>query len=235
MSIRPLSRAYNSHRSGNSRPARPAQLSDSAVGNMGDGSLDPQKIVEMSHSTAEALLYRVRTSQDPVIVQRVITLVENEGVEIIAELWESADPTSLPGILWRLYSLRLWMRKNPDLLSRLWRLGEPQETVASAVAGIDEAPTPENIMRTADSILSGAFVGDFAVALDRASIFLQVIDRGIQDIISHWKNEKSYADDRHQAYLQKKIDSAVSMSTKLRITEDTFKVGATKWRAHELS
>ncbi len=234
MAIRPLSQAYNS-RTGSTRPARPAQLSDAALGQLGDGGSDPEKIVEMRHVTAEGLLHKVRVSQDPIIVQRVVTLVENEGVEIIAELWEDAEPTSLPGVLWRLYLLRSWMRKNPGLLSRLWRLGEPQGGAASAVTGIDEAPTPEDITRTADSILSGAFMGDFAVALDRSVVFIQVIVRGAHEFIDQRKNEEQYKDEYACSIVEKQILATLHMCKKLDQVEEVFRIGAKKWRAGELN
>lgn len=59
---------------------------------------------------------------------------------MIAELWSKAEPDSLPGVLWRLYLLRSWMRKQRDTIARLWRLGEPIATSASAIAGVDSAP-----------------------------------------------------------------------------------------------
>lgn len=71
---------------------------------------------------------------------------------MIAELWSSAEPDSLPGILWRLYLLRTWMRKNRESIARLWRAGEPVATTASAIAGVDQAPTEDDIAHIADSI-----------------------------------------------------------------------------------
>lgn len=59
-------------------------------------------------------------TDDPAIVERVLTLVDREGVDVIAELWSKADPDSLPGVLWRLYLLRSWMRKQRDTIARLW-------------------------------------------------------------------------------------------------------------------
>ena len=152
---------------GSSRPSRPAQL-DPAVADGLAGGMDPQALSEMSHLSAAALLDRVRHSEDPAVVERVLTLVETVGVDEIAELWSDAEPDSLPGVLWRLYMLRTWMRSNRDSIAHLWRLGEPVATTASAIAGVDQAPSEDDIVRLADSILSGAFVGDFAVALERA-------------------------------------------------------------------
>lgn len=72
---------------------------------------------------AWALLSKVHKTDDPAIVERVLTLVDREGVDVIAELWSKADPDSLPGVLWRLYLLRSWMRKQRDTIARLWQPG----------------------------------------------------------------------------------------------------------------
>ncbi|MFT8358270.1 thymidine phosphorylase [Bifidobacterium aquikefiri] len=165
--------------SGSQRPSRPGQLDQAIVDHL-SGGMDPQQINEISHVSAASLLNRVHQTQDPNIVQRVLTLVDREGVDIIAELWSDADPDSLPGILWRLYTLRSWMRRGSDAISELWALGEPVDTAASAIVGVDRPPVAQDIARTADSILSGAFQGDFAVALERAGAFCEVISLGIR-------------------------------------------------------
>lgn len=165
-------------RLGSSRPSRPAQL-DPALTEKMAGGMDPEEISEMSHASASALLDRVHHTQDPQVVERVLTLVDREGVDIIAELWSHSEPDSLPGILWRLYLLRTWMRKNQSSIARLWRVAEPEETAASAIAGVDTPPSEMDIVHTADSILSGAFTGDFAVALERAAAFIDVVAKGL--------------------------------------------------------
>ncbi|MBT1164377.1 hypothetical protein [Bifidobacterium felsineum] len=178
-SLRAAGAAFSPARMGSLRPSRPAQL-DPAVADGLAGGMDPQALSEMSHLSAAALLDRVRHSEDPEVVQRVLTLVETVGVDEIAELWSDAEPDSLPGVLWRLYMLRTWMRNNRDSIAQLWRLGEPVATTASAIAGVDQAPTEDDIVRLADSILSGAFVGDFAVALERAAAFTDVVALGLR-------------------------------------------------------
>ena len=165
-SLRAAGAAFGPARMGSSRPSRPAQL-DPAVADGLAGGMDPQALSEMSHLSAAALLDRVRHSEDPAVVERVLTLVETVGVDEIAELWSDTEPDSLPGVLWRLYMLRTWMRSNRDSIAHLWRLGEPVATTASAIAGVDQAPSEDDIVRLADSILSGAFVGDFGVGLAR--------------------------------------------------------------------
>ncbi|BDR53786.1 hypothetical protein KIM372_16930 [Bombiscardovia nodaiensis] len=162
-----------------SRPSRPGQL-DPAITEQLPGGRDPQEISEMGHISAASLLDKVHHTTDPKVVERVVTLVDREGVDIVAELWSDAGPDTLPGTLWRLYLLRTWMRRQSEVISRLWRVGEPTDTAASAIAGVDAAPTAADMARTADSILSGAFTGDFAVALERAAAFCDVIAKGLQ-------------------------------------------------------
>ncbi|PVV72163.1 hypothetical protein DD698_08520, partial [Bifidobacterium bifidum] len=164
---------------GSPRPSRPGQIDPGLIEGIAGGA-DPSVVSEMSHASAAALLDRVHHSADPQVVERVLTLVDREGVDMIAELWSRSEPDSLPGIMWRLYTLRSWMRRDRDLISRLWRLGEPVATAASAIAGVDQAPTEADITHTADSILAGAFTGDFAVALERASAFVDVVAQGLR-------------------------------------------------------
>lgn len=164
---------------GSPRPARPGQLAPGIVEGIAGGA-DPGDISDMCHASAAALLNRVHQCEDPAIVARVLTLVEHEGVDMIAELWSQAEPDSLPGVLWRLYLLRSWMRTHRESIARLWRAGEPVATSASAIVGVDTAPTEDDIARIADSILAGAFTGDFAVALERAAAFTDVVALGIR-------------------------------------------------------
>lgn len=173
------SRSAGFTNTGSPRPARSGQLDQMMADNIAGGA-DPAQINEMSHASAAALLDRVHHTQDAELVERVLTLVDREGVDVIAELWSSAEPDSLPGILWRLYLLRTWMRKNRESIARLWRAGEPVATTASAIAGVDQAPTEDDIAHTADSILAGAFTGDFAVALERAAAFTDVVALGLR-------------------------------------------------------
>ncbi|MBW3080336.1 hypothetical protein KIH78_02835 [Bifidobacterium sp. 79T10] len=166
------------------RPSRPGQLAPALLDQMSGGA-DPGVVNEIAHSSAAALLDRVRHSEDPMVVERVLTIVEREGVDEIAELWSSSPSDSLPGVLWRLYMLRAWMRAHRDAIARLWRVGEPVATSASAIAGVDQAPTEDDIVRLADSILSGAFTGDFAVAMERAAAFTDVVALGLRVEAKH--------------------------------------------------
>lgn len=197
----------------------------------------------MSHASAAALLDRVHHTEDPQVVQRVITLVDTEGVDIIAQLWSNAEPDSLPGIMWRLYLLRTWMRRNREQIARLWRFGEPVATTASAIVGVDETPDAEDIARTADSILSGAFTGDFAVALDRASAFTDVIANGLRVqarriTVAHRETASSGitdGDERLAAHdAQTRAARLMHTAANLLTTSRDFREGAHLWRRGRL-
>lgn len=244
MTVRSLNHAYNGHRTGARRPARPAQLSGAEL-NVVSSGVDPQKVSEMSHTSAMALLHRVHTEQDPVLVQRVLTLVDREGLDLIAALWAKSEPDTLPGIMWRLYLLRDWMRTNAKVLPRFWELGEPTEGAASAIAGIEEYPTADDISATADSILSGAFTGDFAVALDRAAVFLDVVCRGMErqslrirkhaDLLGEngHSDSKTARNPRIRAE-QQQVLHLRSSAAHLLETSRQFRGGADLWRRDKL-
>lgn len=226
---------------GSPRPSRPGQIDPGLIEGIAGGA-DPSVVSEMSHASAAALLDRVHHSADPQVVERVLTLVDREGVDMIAELWSRSEPDSLPGIMWRLYTLRSWMRRDRDLISRLWRLGEPVATAASAIAGVDQAPTEADITHTADSILAGAFTGDFAVALERASAFVDVVAQGLR-VEAHMVrqaeakagSETATAADLAEAHVMRSR-SAKLMHTagNLIATSKDFRHGAQLWRRGKL-
>lgn len=208
------------------------------------GGSDPELIRELGHTSAAALLDRVHHAEDPAVVERVLTLVDREGVEIIAELWSHTEPDSLPGVLWRLYLLRTWMRKQDTAVAHLWRIGEPTVTSASAIAGVNQAPTEHDIAITADSILAGAFTGDFAMALDRAAVFTDVVANGLR-IEAHrmvarfGKDAQSGTDMRSVVSNEEKIVRAkaarlMHTASNLLVTAKVFHHGAVLWRNGKL-
>lgn len=236
------SRSAGFTNTGSPRPARPGQLDQMMADNIAGGA-DPAQINEMSHASAAALLDRVHHTQDAELVERVLTLVDREGVDVIAELWSRSEPDSLPGILWRLYVLRTWMRKNRESIARLWRVGEPVATTASAIAGVDQAPTEDDIAHTADSILAGAFTGDFAIALERAAAFtdavalgLRIEARNMTSRLEARNSEAVQAESSDAAKKQARTKAARLMHTagNLFVTAKDFRHGANLWRRGKL-
>ena len=205
---------------GSPRPARPGQL-DQAIAEGLASDVDPERLREVAHTTAWALLSKVHKTDDPAIVERVLTLVDREGVDVIAELWSKAEPDSLPGVLWRLYLLRSWMRKQRD-----------------TIAGVDSAPTEDDIARTADSILTGAFRGDFAVALTRASVFVGIVALGLRVEARELTQQANLNPVGSAAEQSKRWRTQAAQllhtAANLNITSKDFKHGAALWRQGKL-
>jgi hypothetical protein len=99
-------------------------------------------------------------------------------LDTLAELWRQEQPSSLPGALWALYLLRRWCQGNGAEVTRLWRAGRPYAPADEVVAGVSEDADPAAIEALADSVLRGAYLGDFDVALERAAAFFRVIAAG---------------------------------------------------------
>ncbi|MFI7484019.1 hypothetical protein ACH9EU_16560 [Kocuria sp. M1R5S2] len=143
-----------------------------------EGGPDPARVSEAAHLSAHALVVRGRASDDPEISRRLIELTDEQGLEGIAEMWAEAPAVSLPGALWRLYALRAAVRKDPVRMGRYFAAGRGTAQVSHVVAGVAEPPGAEEITTMADAILSGAFNGEFDIALDRFAAFCRVIALG---------------------------------------------------------
>lgn len=143
------------------------------------GDVDPALASEAAHTTATAIVHDGRAgAADAALVDRLVRLVDTEGIDTIAALWADSPADTLPGALWRLYLLREWTRRDPRTIADRYRLGVERAEVAGAVAGAADAPGPEEIRSLADAVLSGAFRGDFDVALERAGAFCRVLATG---------------------------------------------------------
>ncbi|GIG23718.1 hypothetical protein Cch01nite_44420 [Cellulomonas chitinilytica] len=159
------------------RPRRPAML-DPAQADELPGALDPALRDEVAHTTAAALVHQGRANADPDVVARLVALVETEGLDMVAELWSDSPADSLPGALWRLYVLREWVLRDPRTVAERYRMGVHAAPVHDVVAGVADAPGPEDVQAVADAVLSGVYAGDLAVALERAAAFCQVLATG---------------------------------------------------------
>jgi hypothetical protein len=113
---------------------------------------------------------------------RFVDLADTVGLETLAALWSQSEPVSLPGALWALYLLRQWCRASGDEVSRLWRAGEPVATADAVVAGVADYATVAAVQQVADSVLGGAYRGDFAVALERAAALFRVLAAGRREL-----------------------------------------------------
>ena len=94
------------------RPRRPSFLSPAAFDAI-SGGYDPAREAEAAHSTAAAIVDAGRGAGDPELTARLVTLVDDQGLSTLADLWADRPARSLPGALWRLYVLREGVRRDP--------------------------------------------------------------------------------------------------------------------------
>src|SRR6185312_17197740 len=92
--------------------------------------------------------------------------------------WAESPARSLPGALWRLYALRAATNQDPERISVYFKAGKDTAQVAHVVAGAAEPPGADEMKSMADAILSGAFDGEFDVALERSAAFCRVVALG---------------------------------------------------------
>ncbi|ALE93540.1 hypothetical protein AOC05_16445 [Arthrobacter alpinus] len=187
------------------------------------GGTDPARVSEAAHLAARALVSGGRESTDPEITKRLVKLADKQGLDAIAEMWAASPARSLPGALWRLYALRAATLQDPEGISVFFRAGQHRAQVANAVAGVAEPPGAQEISTVADAILSGAFDGDFDVALERSAAFCRVLALGQATIA----NDREKMHPEHAAQLTKKAHQLV------RTAED-LEGAAASWRKGDL-
>lgn len=153
------------------RPVRrPAELFDRLF-----ASADPAEVSRVAHSTAQALLARVRADPDGDTVERLIGFTDAYGIDDIAELWSRSPARSLPGALWRLYLLQLMIHDDAQTAALLYERGRLSlASVDPVVAGAPVPASPDEIVTLIDTIMRGVFTGDFSIALERAAAFCRV-------------------------------------------------------------
>ena len=156
---------------------RPASLSPQRQEAI-EGGVDPALKNQAAHESAAALLRETRENARPEVVERVLKLVEREGLEDLAALWSGAEPASLPGALWRLSVLHTWVPRDTDEVRRLFELGQSTAPGRTYLVGFSDPPTIDSMRVTLDAILSGAFTGDLSVALSRAAAFAMLAAYG---------------------------------------------------------
>lgn len=159
------------------RPRRPTLLGPGALASYG-GAADPAALAEAAHATASALIEAGRGGAEPDAGERIVTLMDDLGIDTVAEMWADRPPRSLPGALWRLYALREWVRVDSSEACVDFTAGQDVAHVARVVAGAEEPPTPQALRTLLDAILGGVFRGDLAVALERAGAFCRVVAAG---------------------------------------------------------
>lgn len=147
---------------------------------------------ELAHRTA-ALLLGAADDGDLLTRQAVVDAVARHGVDDVAQMWASSPATTLPGALWRLFLVREWVRRDPDLVERRYATTvdlrqDPaaQERLshllrATQADQVRPVPSPEQVREVIDQVLAGALTdprGELARVLTVAAAFLRALAAG---------------------------------------------------------
>jgi hypothetical protein len=166
---------------------RPAELFDRLF-----SADDPAEVSRVAHSTAHALLSRVRQDPTADVIGRLVAFTDQHGIDDIAELWSRSPARSLPGALWRLYLLQLMIHDDPQTAALLYERGRAEiDSVDPVVAGAPTPASPDELVALIDTIMRGLFEGDFAVALERAASFCRVQAAGSTYLADDYDNTES--------------------------------------------
>lgn len=188
------------------------------------GGNDPAELNALAHESARALLARVKAGSDEATLERVVSFTDENGIDVVAELWANASPHSLPGSLWRLYLVRALIRAEAAQMSYLFARGlEVIHTVDPVVAGAPTPAGPDEMRELADTILRGAFEGDFGGALDRAAAFARVLAAGCTSLA----NESDVLNPERASQL-------TTQAARLSKTAAEFSLCARLWREGSL-
>lgn len=188
-----------------------------------EGGADPVRISEAAHLAARALVHHGRASEDPEVTHRLVKLADKQGLEAIAEMWAESPARSLPGALWRLYAIRASTQRDPQRIAEFFKAGQAVAQVSNVVAGAAEPPGAGEMREMADAILSGAFDGEFDVALERSAAFCRVVALG----------QANFADDAETS----KPEYATELtrrSHRLIKTAEDLEASAEAWRRGHL-
>jgi hypothetical protein len=142
------------------------------------GGDDPATISALAHETAAMMLAHVQDAPAH-IVDKVVKLTDEHGLDVVADLWSTTGPHSLPGSLWQLYLLRAVIHDRADEIAHLYQRGnEALHTADHVIAGAPTPAGPTEMRELVDQILRGAFTGDFGHALERSGSFCRVVAAG---------------------------------------------------------
>ena len=170
---------------------RPARLDPEAAEQI-EGSTDTAVASELAHRAAQALIGGfpgTETEDDPITRSGIVAAVATNGIDDIAELWADSPATTLPGTLWRLFLVREWIRRDPELVDRRYAtvidLTEADDTtnarLESALSEARPAPSPTGLREHLDAVLAGSVEGsvtEIAPLLSATAGFLRALAAG---------------------------------------------------------
>ena len=165
---------------------RPARLDPEAAEQI-EGGADTAVASELAHRAAQALIGGfpgADTEDDPITRSGVVAAVATNGVDDIAELWADSPATTLPGTLWRLFLVREWIRRDPELVARRYATVVDLTEAGDAATARREAravPAPTELRERLDVVLAGGVedsVTEIAPLLTATADFLRALAAG---------------------------------------------------------
>lgn len=190
-----------------------------------EGDVDPVVRLQLASETANALLARVRAGADPDVVERILRVAREDGIDLVAELWSHARPHTLPGALWRVHLLHALVTQRADEVAHLYQAGaDALPTAAPVVAGVPAPATPDELRTLSETILRGVFAGDFAIALERAAAFATVTAAGAVQL--------AHVDEATQP---DRASERTRLAARLTDIAEDLRVSARLWRADSLA
>lgn len=145
------------------KPRRPAQIEVEQLENI-EGEADTAVNSELAHTTAQVVVplgFR-QAEEDPEVVERVLGVIRDEGIDVLAESWVRSPEESLPGILWRGFLLREWIRRFPEEAHARF---EASKAVTEDAERIDATPSPADVLAEWNKVFEGDYKGEFADVL----------------------------------------------------------------------
>lgn len=141
---------------------------------------DPTDMVAAAHRTAWLIADPDGTPHktDPAVKQRVRDLATKDGLILLADLWREAAPLTLPGALWRVYVIATWVRSHPAQAAREFEAGENAAPVSHAIAGLQSAANPDQVLEMVNGLLTRLGSVDVAHVLDQVGAFAKVVATG---------------------------------------------------------
>lgn len=162
------------------RPTLPGPHAFAAL----EGAADPAEASAAGHRIAHLLVRGPHDDADQGLVDRVLHLVDHEGLGVLASLWAAAPSDTVAGSLWRLYLLHTWVHREPARAAREFAAGTAHAPVQEALAGVVTPPGPDDVVQLVDTVLRGVLGVDLDVVLDRAASFAHVVAVGRSDLDS---------------------------------------------------
>lgn len=139
---------------------------------------DPTERVAAAHRLATLLVRGPHAEGDTELMDRVVHLVDHEGLGVVADVWSGMPVDTLAGVLWRLYVLRTWVHRQPDQAAREFAAGRAYAPVLEALAGVADPPGPREVSDLVDTLMRGLITADVDVVIDRAAAFAHIAGVG---------------------------------------------------------